>query len=247
MKNAVLLLIFTITFAGCQKKINFNEKTYEKKSQLSCTNNCANIKISTIKAEGSSVLSDTINKRLFKEITAITHLQETPPKSKTYEELVNDFIAYYENLKKEFPTDSFGWEAEIDATKIYESQDIINISLDYYTFTGGAHGYKGKNSLIFDLKKIRSLKIEDVIKNEKDFLIYAEKKFREKYRISPKENINSTGFMFENDKFVLPNNIFFQEKGILLYYNTYEIAAYVEGPKELFFKYSEVNKFLKIK
>jgi len=33
----------------------------------------------------------------------------------------------------------------------------------------------------------------------------------------------------------------------LLYYNTYEIASYADGPRDVMLPYSEVDKFLRIK
>ena len=53
--------------------------------------------------------------------------------------------------------------------------------------------------------------------------------------------------MFLDDVFVLPQNIFFKENGILLYYNAYEAAAYAEQQKEVLIPYSEADAFLKMK
>jgi hypothetical protein len=50
--------------------------------------------------------------------------------------------------------------------------------------------------------------------------------------------------MFKNDKFHLPQNIFYTEEGLLLYYNSYEAASYADGPKEILFSYDEVSKYL---
>ena len=72
------------------------------------------------------------------------------------------------------------------------------------------------------------------------------KKFRAKYKIPASKPINATGLMFEDEKFQLPQNIFFTDKGLLLYYNSYEIASYADGPKELLFSYKEVNDYLLI-
>ena len=50
--------------------------------------------------------------------------------------------------------------------------------------------------------------------------------------------------MFENDTFQLPQNIFYTEDGLLLYYNSYEAASYADGPKEILFPYDKISKFL---
>ncbi|MEC5164554.1 hypothetical protein RCH18_000270 [Flavobacterium sp. PL11] len=53
--------------------------------------------------------------------------------------------------------------------------------------------------------------------------------------------------MFENERFQLPQNIFFTDTGLLLYYNIYEIASYADGATEMLFPYTEVNEFLNLK
>jgi hypothetical protein len=53
--------------------------------------------------------------------------------------------------------------------------------------------------------------------------------------------------MFEDEKFYLPQNIFYTDKGLLLYYNSYEAASYADGPKELLLPYKEVNEYLMVK
>ena len=53
--------------------------------------------------------------------------------------------------------------------------------------------------------------------------------------------------MFDTEVFALPQNIFYTDKGLLLYYNQYEIAAYSEGNQELMLSYEELGNLLKIK
>ena len=73
------------------------------------------------------------------------------------------------------------------------------------------------------------------------------KKFRAKYKIPANKSINATGLMFEDEKFSLPQNIFYTNKGLLLYYNSYEAASYADGPEELLLPYVEVEDFLRLK
>ena len=53
--------------------------------------------------------------------------------------------------------------------------------------------------------------------------------------------------MFEDDVFQLPQTYFFTDKGLLLYYNVYEIASYADGPKELLIPYTEAVPYLTAK
>jgi hypothetical protein len=52
-----------------------------------------------------------------------------------------------------------------------------------------------------------------------------------------------TDFFFGKD-FVLPENIGYNEEGLLLLYNTYEIASYAMGITEFTIPYSEINNLL---
>ena len=76
--------------------------------------------------------------------------------------------------------------------------------------------------------------------------IYNDKKFRNQKKLSADGNINSTGFLFENDVFALPNVIGFTANEMVLVYNPYEIASYVDGQTILKFKFSEVQEYLKL-
>ncbi|MDG1871842.1 MAG: RsiV family protein, partial [Flavobacterium sp.] len=84
-------------------------------------------------------------------------------------------------------------------------------------------------------------------KNYKEFEAFAEKKFRFQFKIPANHGINATKFMFEDDKFQLPLNMFFTDKGLLLYYNRYEIASYADGPQELLLTYDELKGYLLFK
>jgi hypothetical protein len=53
--------------------------------------------------------------------------------------------------------------------------------------------------------------------------------------------------MFEDDTFQLPQNLFYTDKGLLLFYNPYEVASYADGTKELLLPYNEVDDYLLIK
>jgi hypothetical protein len=41
---------------------------------------------------------------------------------------------------QEFPNDTFGWEAKIEGSVKYQSESVLNIEINHYTYTGGAHG-----------------------------------------------------------------------------------------------------------
>jgi hypothetical protein len=244
MKQYTFLVFLFVIFISCSKELSFENESFKKKSNIPCKTDCPQITIDIPVAKNIPVVADSINKKIFSVIKEIVYFGESPLKVKDYDALTNSFIASYEEMHKKFPSETYGWEAKIKGNIEFQSEQIINIKIDHYTFTGGAHGYQGFRSLLFHPKTGKTIFNDQLFKSEKEFKAFAEKEFRAKYKIPLKSNINATGLMFENDKFQLPQNIFFTQEGLLLYYNSYEAASYADGPKELLFPYEKVSKYL---
>ncbi|KAF2514634.1 DUF3298 and DUF4163 domain-containing protein [Flavobacterium foetidum] len=247
MKQYPLFIFLLLLFTGCNKELSFENETFEEKSTIPCEKDCPIISMEIPIAKNKKIISDSINKRIYNVIKEIVYFEEDSIKTSDYKLLAASFIKSYEEMHKKFPTETFGWEAKIKGNVEFESEQILNIRIDHYTFTGGAHGYQGYRSLLFNPKTGKAIANDQLFKNEKEFKAFAEKAFRTKYQIPEKANINATGLMFENDKFQLPQNIFYTSEGLLLYYNSYEAASYADGPKDILFPYDEVGKYLKFK
>lgn len=244
MKPHIFLVSLFLTCISCNKELSFENETFDKKTSLGCNKDCPEISIDIPIAKQKGIISDSINKKIFSVIKDIVYFGEKPLKSIDYDLLASSFIDSYEEMHKKFPSETFGWEAKIIGNIEFQSDQILNIKIDHYTFTGGAHGYQGFRSLLFDPKTGKVIFNDQIFKNPKEFKAFAEKEFRIKYEIPEKENINATGLMFENDKFQLPQNIFYTDEGLLLYYNAYEAASYADGPKEILFPYEKISSYL---
>lgn len=247
MKRYIQSLLLLVVLSSCSNEIRFENKEFSKKSNLLCKENCPEIKVSIPYATNNSTSADSINKKVFSRIKELVYLDEKPIEIEDYQVLLSSFINSYETTKEEIPDATFGWEAAIEGTVKYQSEHIINLEIDHYTFTGGAHGYEGLQSLIFDSKTGKNISNESLFKDISGLKKMLEIKFRKKYQIPLKGNINQTGYLFENDQFQLPKNIFFTNDGLLFHYNQYEAAAYVEGPKTLFIPYASLKKYLVLK
>ncbi len=243
MKYSLLSILFLLCIS-CSKELDFKVKTVEKKTTIDSNENPPNIYLSIPIAKNSDIVADSINNTVFNTVKSIIDFGERPNSSKNYEQLADSFIQAYEKLKKDFPKDNFGWEAKIEGEVKYRSENIINIEIEHSTFTGGAHGYAGLRSLLFDPKTGKKIANEKLFKNWKLFKAFAETKFRNQYKIPRDQPINSTGMFFENDEFQVAQNIFFTKDGITLHYNPYEIAAYADGSRELLISYEEAKDYL---
>ena len=262
-----LYMILSLAFLGsCQKEkkemevetetnltekpaaMAFEQKTYSKKSTI-CKKECTYVDIKVPEATGgNAAIADSINKALFTVARSIVYFGEKPTNAKDYEELTSLFIKSYDDLAKKYPEEAaWAWEAKIDASKEYQSENIINFRVKNYMFTGGAHGYEGNRSIIIDAKTGATLKQDDILKDKAAFTAYAETAFRKKFNIPANKAINSKGLMFDKNVFALPSTIFYGDDGITLLYNPVEITSFADGAKELFIPYSEADKFLKVK
>ncbi|MRX39491.1 DUF4163 domain-containing protein [Flavobacterium sp. LC2016-23] len=245
MKQYAFLVFLFLICISCNKELSFDNETFKKKTSLPCNKDCPYILIDIPIAKNSGIVADSINKKVYSVVKEIVYFEEKPLKSSDYTTLASSFIASYEEMHKKFPSETYGWEAKIVGNIEFQSEQILNIKIDHYTFTGGAHGYQGFRSLLFDPKTGKTIFNDQIFKNQKQFKAFAEKEFRLKYNIPEKANINATGLMFENDQFQLPQNIFYTEEGLLLYYNSYEAASYAEGAKEILFPYDKVRPYLR--
>jgi hypothetical protein len=261
MKYPALLAAALLMLAGCKDEtkttpgnteetsiagLAFSNKAYTKKSTLPCEGICTTVNIEVAEAGGAGVASDSINKSVFNVVRSIVHFGEDPSSAKTYQEVMDSFVGAYDDLKKKFPNEAMPWEAKVKTTVDYRSDNILNVKVNHYTFTGGAHGYGGDRSLIFNPETGKRLTKKDILTDEKAFTAFAEKKFRDKYKIPAGKSINATGFMFLEDRFKLPDEIFFRENGLLLFYNTLEVANNADGSKDVLIPYAEAKPFLKI-
>jgi len=264
MKRCLILLMGLTLLTACKKDkeetpetvttedtiatpltLSFGNKMYREKSKLPGKEPVTYVSIDVPEAVGEGPAADSINNKLFHVVRSIVYFGEKPTNAKSYKELMDSFIGSYDSFKKQYPDEDLPWEAKIKGTIDYQNDSIINIKLNNYMFTGGAHGYEGNRSLLFDAKTGQSLTRKDIFKDEKGFTALAEKKFREKFKIPAGKNINATGLFFPNDKFILPEAIFFTEDGLLLYYNAVEVGSFADGTKELLIPYSEATPYLK--
>lgn len=243
MKIKFSSLLLVLIFIGCNEEHAVTFEPYSISSE-SCEN-CANVSIAIPKALAQTKLSEAINIALREELIALLNFDEQSD-AQTIEEAVDAFAKDYKNLNEKFPEESTPWEAKIKGDLTYESKKILTIKLESYLFTGGAHGYSTVRFLNFDKLQSTELERQELFNNQEKFENFAEVAFRKQENIALDTPINSTGFMFEAERFTLPENIGYTEKGILLFYEPYEIASYADGAILLTLPFKDVNTFLKI-
>lgn len=249
MKKLLLPFIIIVLFIGCKKdepELEFEDLSIEQVSEENCIpeeENCTFISIRTPWAKNTGIRSEKINQKIEEHLVQLIDYQEENNLRKL-EALAQKFIDDYEASAKEFPEFNIPWEASVEAKITYKSPDLISIEFELALFTGGAHGYTSKSYLNFDPKTGDQFLNKDLFNDE--FKLYAEQLFRQKNDIPEAQPINSTGFVFEDDSFQLPQNIGFLKNKIVLIYNAYEVASYAEGDIQLEIPLKNVEEFIKI-
>ena len=246
MKNLVILMLL-ISLFSCKKELTFKDIFFEQKAKI--PNKYGSPKATAVipLAKNKSEAADSINQNIFNCVQKIVYNQDAPKAFKDYSELLLDFVTRYDKILAENPGEPFGWTTEIKGKIKHQSEKLINFEIAFYSFTGGAHGYGGLQSIFVDAVTGKKIENKNLFKDETTFKTFAEKIFRIKYKIPEGKSLNDNMFMFKDDKFQLPENYFFTDGGLLLYYNQYEIASYAQGPQQLLLTYKEVEPFLAIK
>lgn len=230
-----------MSLLGCEDAATFTwtARQYEGPA----CGDCPEISIAIPEGPEDNRLAQTVRRSLTEEIIYwLDYAEENT--ATTIAEAMASFGAGYRELKERYPDETVGWEARIEGLVRYESPSILSISLDGYIFTGGAHGYSGRKFLNFDVEEARELGNKELFSDTAAFRQLAEHEFRMAWDIPAGEGINSTGFMFEESRFHLPENIGFTPEGLLLFYNPYEVASYAEGPIELVIAYEKAAPYL---
>jgi len=257
VKKILLPLLSSLLFLACadEKKetenkaetsLHFSTEAIEK-SLDNCepeNGKCTFISLIYPVAEKGEGEAKNINKVIEQFLLETIDYQDKESTEKP-EDLATNFIQNYKKTAQEFPEFELPWEATVHGKVAYQNEHVISLKFNTNMFTGGAHGYSSTRYFNFDAKTGKVLKPKDLFKEE--FADYVEKDFRNKHNIPMDEDINSTGFFFEEGNFHLPLDIGFTEEKIILHYNAYEIAPYATGSTVLSYPRSEIESFLKLK
>ena len=234
-------LLFVIPLLSCEEEAQLILEPVQY-NNAGCAN-CPSVSLSYPKALEDTKLGRAINTSIKEEIIGLLTFADSLDVT-NLDEAVASFTSGYRELKEVYPDETVAWEATIDATISFENSKVLSIKIDSYLFTGGAHGYTATQFLNFDKDKGEEIDTQAFFEDLTAFKSFAEARFRKQEKIPETESINSTGFMFEQDSFYLPENIGLTPKGILLLYNQYEVASYADGQIEVLIPYQDAKKFV---
>jgi hypothetical protein len=234
----ILLFSILVILTSCVKEISF-----EFEETAIVKNEPVSIEVIYPKINDNSGITSKINKAIESAIAEHIVFFEEDTDRLTLNDAISQFENRFISFKNDFEADAAPWEVTINSEVVFQSVYVITISIDSYTFTGGAHGNSVITLLNFDPKTGDLYSQDDVLKPSKDFISMVEQYF--KTETATKTTDSSENYFFGED-FKLPENIGFNDDGVIFLYNTYELASYAEGITEFTIPYSEISKFIKI-
>ncbi|NCO62784.1 MAG: DUF3298 and DUF4163 domain-containing protein [Flavobacteriales bacterium] len=234
MNNHKFLIIITcfLLFQTCKEEslMSFSEINIT-------TENNTLVDINIPKASGNESIANAINSEISNIIIQELNIGDTNDStSLTIEESINSFNREYLAFIDEFPESNQAWEALIDGDVIFQSENIITISLTSYINTGGAHGILQISLLNFDAVSGHRIPNQNLFNNQEAFTNLAKTFFD--------NTVEDKTLLFDPDNFKLPANMGYSDDGLLLLYNVYEIAPYVTGIIDFTIPYEKIEAYL---
>lgn len=227
------LIIILITFFNCKKEteaIQFSETGFN-------VENNTLVEINSILAKGNENIVSKINKQINTVLINALHIEDANTKAlKTVEEGISLFNDAYNSFSDEVKKATPPWETQIDVEVIYQSEALASIAITSYVYLGGAHGLTTIIFKNFDLTTGNLIDNADLFTDYNRFKELSEKHFD--------KNIEDKTSLFEPSNFKMPKNIAYSHEGIVLLYNTYEIAPYSTGIIEFLIPYNEAQPYL---
>lgn len=241
MKKATLLILVLMAFLGCKKEqpLTFSEAALSE-------NKAANIEIIYPKAHGNNAITDRINQTI--ENYVIAQLNINDAKVANLNDAITLFNNDYTQFKNEFADSSQKWEASIEGEVIYNMPTIVCIAINAYLNTGGAHGNSRIDFLNFNPQTGQLYTQKELIKDLENFSAVTQNYLNKEMDRASTDNTETSDiadYFFGKD-FQLPESFGFSDEGLIILYNTYEIASYAQGITEFTIPYQDIANYLNI-
>lgn len=148
---------------------------------------------------------------------------------------------YNYSVSKGYPIRQFEFLSTYKVT--YNQDCAISLYFDQYDYRGGAHGITYRNSDTWDTEDGKKIYLYDLFSNEINYFKYITNIINNIIKLQQEFNDNYTYFedVEKNVVLNLNNNNFYlttNPKGIVIYYQQYDIAPYSMGIPEFFIPYN---------
>ncbi|WP_026754222.1 DUF3298 and DUF4163 domain-containing protein [Sediminibacter sp. Hel_I_10] len=240
MKKIAVILVMLTFLTSCNEEVQISfEDTFIE------TTKEAKISIDIPRATGTASVASTINKVLEAHVANQTNMANDSVKDQSIDDAIQKFNYEYTSFKNDFPESPQQWEALIDGEVTYQTPEIISIAINSYLDTGGAHGNTVVKFFNFNGQTGAPLEKKDLINNMEAFSKVVAQRFQTETK--PNNEQETMEDFFFGEQFKLPESIGFSDEGVVILYNTYEIASYAQGITEFTIPFAEVEAYLNVR
>lgn len=227
-----------------RESIQATERITKEKRAACSEEQCTSVTINYPRYEGSPQFNKIIEEKVTRTLSEDYVMEASG--SENIDQLISLFIKSYEDFSKNFPESSTAWSLDILVEQTYSKSDVISLRMNTSGYTGGAHSNSFVEYITLSKNSKKPLDIKDIVKSNRKLSSIAEQVFRNLHGIKKGESFSNHGFTFQNDEFVLPETFGLSTDGLVLYYNSYEISSYADGPTELIIPFDQLTELLKI-
>ncbi len=257
LKKLVPLLSLTLLFVKCgnvlteegKALLSLDDKVeYEtelisfSKSAADCTSNCTGVTLSYEKVKDNTRLNQAIENEVIKQLR---YFVKNGDRLTEKEDLGQEFLNDYKEFKQAFPESNTPWNVDLTGDVTYAANGFVTYKLVVESYTGGAHNNTEVIFLNLDNNGAEASLMSKVTDRGK-LLEVAEASFRKEKSVGPAADLGDAGFTFEDNRFQLPDNMGLGKRGLILYYNDYEIASHADGPTEVIVPYAQLEGIIEL-
>ncbi|MEA4924056.1 MAG: DUF4163 domain-containing protein [Syntrophomonadaceae bacterium] len=135
---------------------------------------------------------------------------------------IEEYVKY--NQENDFPIRPYGFATRYQ--ECFQNDALLSLYVDYYQYTGGAHGITDRRPYNIDLKTGKDVALKDLFQNGYDYETMINSKISEQIAAQP--DIYFTGDM--GFKGITDDQCYYIQDGVLVvYFSQYEIAPYAAG------------------
>lgn len=212
----LLILSFTPAFAESVESVTVVEKHIENKTNTLNTN----LKIPQIEGMKNIMLQTKLNSEFMRTIMQFKNnieIQAQGAQRLPYEAVATYFVSYNKN-------------------------GILSVTVELYSYTGGAHGMTERISYNTDLNTGKNLLLKDLFKKGYDYQTAINKEIKKQIAAAPE----GTFFKDEFKTIKSGQPYYLKDDGIVIYFGLYDIAPYAYGFPEFFIPYEMLADGLSI-
>lgn len=250
----VLISLFLIGCEGQEPIDNLHLTKYEiKRESKRCAvqpDQCFTISVNLPLANNGSdsfqlTFNQTVQNFVFDRLNEFTPVDGS---GQEIDVLIDSIFEDYETYMTEVDDIDNGvfaeWAIEIKGSILFDSDAVVCLMAETYSYTGGAHPNSEIRYLNFDKQSGEILEIKDVIREVGPVRNMALEILKSSLGISNQEDIIEHGFLISDEEFVLPENFAITHHGLEFLANPYEIAPYAMGPQKIVIPFEAIREYL---